>query len=114
MGYLEVAKTSAVLPGAMVPVDLEGRKLLVANVGGRFFVADRKCPHFGVNLCRGRLEGEAVMCPLHRARFDLNSGEVLRDPHILFLNMSVKTGLRVYPTRVEGQALMADLAAGGR
>jgi nitrite reductase/ring-hydroxylating ferredoxin subunit len=109
MGYVNITRSSEVPPEEMRAVTIGKRKLLVANIGGRFFVADRKCPHFGVNLCLGKLEGEAVMCPLHRARFDLNTGDVLRDPHILFLNLGIRNGLRTYPTQVEGDQVMSDL-----
>ena len=109
MSYTSIIRSSEVPSGEMRAVTIGKRKLLVANVGGRFFVADRKCPHFGFNLCRGKLEGEAVMCPLHRARFDLNTGDVMRDPHILFLDLGIKNGLRTYPTRIEGDQIMSDL-----
>ncbi|MEJ2456655.1 MAG: Rieske 2Fe-2S domain-containing protein, partial [Novosphingobium sp.] len=47
--------------------------LVPVNVGGRLYVAQRKCPHLGFNLCKGKLEGEAVVCPLHKAKSDLKT-----------------------------------------
>ncbi|MWV27757.1 Rieske (2Fe-2S) protein [Aurantiacibacter rhizosphaerae] len=109
MSYTNIIRSSEVPAGEMRAVTIGKRKLMVVNVDGRFYVADRKCPHFGVNLCRGKLEGETVMCPLHRARFDLNSGEVLRDPHILFMDLNIRGGLRTYPVQIEGDKVMSDI-----
>ena len=75
-------------------------KLLLTQVGAQFYAAQRKCPHLGFNLCRGSLDGAAVVCPLHKAKFDLATGEIERDPKLLFINMKAKSGLKVYPVKV--------------
>lgn len=107
MDYVRVAGMNDVAPGRMIPVEAGGRKLLLARVGDDFYAAQRKCPHLGFNLCRGSLEGAAVVCPLHKARFDLATGAIERDPKLLFLTMKAKTDLAVYPVRVEdGEVLV--------
>ena len=68
-----------------------------------------KGPHLGFNLCRGSLDGAAVVCPLHKARFDLATGAVERDPKLLFLTMKAKHDLAVYPVRVEGDAVLVGV-----
>jgi nitrite reductase/ring-hydroxylating ferredoxin subunit len=102
MDYIRVAGVDDVAAGRMVPIEAAGRKLLLARVGDRFYAAQRKCPHLGFNLCRGSLDGAAVVCPLHKAKFDLATGAVDRDPKLLFLSMKAKNDLAVYPVRVEG------------
>jgi nitrite reductase/ring-hydroxylating ferredoxin subunit len=52
-------------------------EVVVARVGDGYCAVDGKCPHMGGNLGRGRLEGGAVVCPVHGSRFDLRTGEVL-------------------------------------
>lgn len=108
MEYVRVAGVIDVAPGKILPIEAKGQKLLLAEVGGKFFAAQRKCPHLGFNLCRGSIEDGAVVCPLHKAKFDLVSGEVQRDPKLLFIGMKAKTGLAVYPVKVEG----ADILVG--
>ena len=71
--------------------------------------AARKCPHLGFNLCRGSLEGAAVVCPLHKAKFDLATGAIERDPKLLFINMKAKTGLKVYPVKVLDQDIFVGV-----
>jgi nitrite reductase/ring-hydroxylating ferredoxin subunit len=86
--------------GQILPVEAAGVKLLLTQVGATFYAAARKCPHLGFNLCRGSLDGAAVVCPLHKAKFDLATGSIKRDPKLLFINMKAKTDLKVYPVKV--------------
>lgn len=108
MTWVRVAAEDEVPPGKIVSVEAEGRKLLLANAGGRLHAAGRKCPHLGFNLCRGgKLDGEAIVCPLHKAKFDLATGKIERDPKLLFLKLTAKADLPVYPLRIEdGQVLV--------
>lgn len=99
MDYLKVARSEAIVEGALVPFDAAGVKLLVTRVNGTIHATQRKCPHLGFNLCKGKLEGAAVVCPLHKAKFDLATGAIERDPKLLFIGMKAKSGLKVYPTR---------------
>lgn len=101
MEFVKVAKASGVAEGALVPVEAKGMKLLVAKVNGTFYAAQRKCPHLGFNLCRGKLDGHSVVCALHKAKFDLTSGKIERDPKLLFIDMKAKSDLAVYPVKEE-------------
>ena len=102
MDYERVASIGDVPENGMIPVEAGGRKLLLARADGEFFAAQRKCPHLGFNLCRGRIEQRSVVCPLHKAKFSLETGEIERDPRLLFLNLTAKSDLATYPVRVEG------------
>ena len=86
--------------GQIMPVEAKGEKLLLTQVGATFYAAARKCPHLGFNLCRGTIEDAAVVCPLHKAKFDLATGAIERDPKLLFITMKAKSGLRTYPVKV--------------
>jgi len=109
MEFVRVAGTGDVGPGQIVPVEANGLKMLLANVGGTFRAAQRKCPHLGFNLCRGSLDGDAVVCPLHKAKFDLETGKIERDPKLLFLKMTAKSDLAVYPVRVESTDILVGV-----
>ena len=108
MDYIRVAGVQDAPAGKIVPVEAKGQKLLLANVDGTYYAAQRKCPHLGFNLCRGTLDGHAVVCPLHKAKFDLASGRIERDPKLLFIGMKAKGDLAVHPVKVEG----ADILVG--
>ena len=79
MGSLvEVSKTTELKDGTMKAVSIDGRVILLARVGDKYYAADNRCPHMGGNLPKGKLEGTVVTCPLHGSQFDLKNGEVVR------------------------------------
>jgi nitrite reductase/ring-hydroxylating ferredoxin subunit len=110
MAFIRVAALADVPEGRIVPVEAGGRKLLLANAGGTIHAAGRKCPHLGFNLCRGgKIEGSAIVCPLHKARFDLATGKIERDPKLLFFDMKAKGDLPVYQVRIEGSEVLVEV-----
>lgn len=109
MEYVRVAGTGDISAGRIIPVEAGGEKLLLAQVGDDYFAAQRKCPHMGFNLCRGSLDGGAVVCPLHKAKFDLATGKVDRNPKLLFINMKAKRDLKIYPVRIEGDSVLVGV-----
>lgn len=109
MEYVRVASANDVAPGQVVPIEPKGLKLLLANVDGRYHAAQRKCPHLGFNLCRGHLEGQSIVCALHKAKFDLATGKIDRDPKLLFINMKAKSDLAIYPVKTEGEDILVGV-----
>ena len=108
MEFVKVAATSDLSPGQMKEVSANGKKLLLANVDGGFYAISKKCPHLGGNLCKGRLEGSAVRCPLHGARFDVRTGKAVQDAKLLFLKMKVKDAPS-FPVKVEGSDVLVSV-----
>lgn len=80
MAKIRVCLASDVPPGSMVNIDLLGRTVLFANVGGTFYAMDGICPHAIGNLARGKLEGFIVECPRHFWKFDLRDGKLVSGP----------------------------------
>ena len=72
--FIEVMSVDDLDDGAMTQVEVDGHRMLVANVAGEFFIADAHCPHLHANLTKGTLEGTVVTCPLHHSQFDLTDG----------------------------------------
>ena len=52
-----VAAVDEIPPGARKLVDVDGRAIVVFNLGGEFFAIINRCPHKGGSLCEGRLTG---------------------------------------------------------
>ena len=110
MNYTRVASRCDLSPGRVIPIEAGGRKLLLAQVGEDYHAADRRCPHLGFSLCRGgKLDGQAIVCPLHKAKFDLVTGQVERDPKLLFLKMTARSALAIHPVRVEGDDILVGI-----
>lgn len=51
--------------------------VLVIKSGETFYAIANKCPHLGLPLANGKVDGETIACPFHGSKFDLKSGENL-------------------------------------
>jgi nitrite reductase/ring-hydroxylating ferredoxin subunit len=103
--FVEAAKADEIRPGTMKRIELQGRRILLANVNGRLCAVDDTCTHEEASLSTGVLRGELVKCPLHGSRFNVCTGEVLEDP--------AEENLRTYPVRLEGEHILIGLRAAG-
>ncbi len=104
--WIDAGIAGELAPGKMKRIDAHGRRVLLANVGGRFYAADDTCTHEDASLSTGSLQGACVKCPLHGSRFDLSTGQVLDDP--------AEASLRTYPVRLEGERVLVGLREAGR
>ncbi|MBV8889470.1 MAG: non-heme iron oxygenase ferredoxin subunit [Alphaproteobacteria bacterium] len=93
-GFVAVAKTVDLAPGEMRWVAVERQRVVLANVAGVFYALKDVCGHKNAPLSRGRLDGCAIECPLHFARFDVRTGQLLDGP--------VSADVPVYEVRVAG------------
>jgi nitrite reductase (NADH) small subunit len=59
-------------------VRIGGHEIAVFNLGDRVLAVDNRCPHKGGPLADGIVVGDAVVCPLHAWRVNLESGGVER------------------------------------
>jgi 3-phenylpropionate/trans-cinnamate dioxygenase ferredoxin subunit len=100
-GFIKIGKVDELRPGSMKRVDIDGRRMLLANVNGRFCATDDTCTHEDASLSTGSLRGELVKCPLHGSRFNVCTGEALEEP--------AEQNLKTYPVRVEGDNILVGL-----
>jgi nitrite reductase/ring-hydroxylating ferredoxin subunit len=77
---IRVASTNDIAPGQAIAVEVQGRRVAVFNVDGKFFAISDICTHRGGPLSQGELEGATVTCPWHGAKFDVRTGSVLGPP----------------------------------
>lgn len=75
---VEVSKITEMIDGSMKAVPVDGREILIARVGDKYYASDNRCPHMGGKLSEGKLEGTIVTCPRHGSQFDLRDGQVAR------------------------------------
>lgn len=73
---------------------LFGRELALFNLGDRVLATDNRCPHEGGPLCDGIVTGNAVVCPLHAWKINLDTGGVVRP------SVQAHHCVETYPTRV--------------
>lgn len=113
--FVPVAKVNDLQNGTMRSFRVENRDILVAMVNGKYFAADKKCPHLGGDLSMGRLEGVVLTCPRHGSQFDLTDGRVLRWTSWTGFVARASQLLRsprplpVYPVKVEGGNILVGI-----
>jgi 3-phenylpropionate/trans-cinnamate dioxygenase ferredoxin subunit len=61
-------------PGRRKLVFVDGRSIVLFNIGGTIHAIDDSCPHQGASVANGQLEGCVLRCPAHGLRFDLRTG----------------------------------------
>jgi 3-phenylpropionate/trans-cinnamate dioxygenase ferredoxin subunit len=80
--FISVAKTDEIGPGERDVFDIEGYYIAVFNVDGTYYAIEDVCTHDDGPLAEGELDGYAIECPRHGARFDIRTGKVLSMPAV--------------------------------
>ena len=64
-------------------VEAGGAAVLVTrSISGDVCAIAATCSHLGGPLDQGTREGDTVICPWHRSRFDLRTGDVVHGPAV--------------------------------
>lgn len=78
--FVKAGKFSALSDPGREVVEIDDRMIVLFRVGQDVFALDDVCTHDGGPLGDGRLDGFAIVCPRHGARFDIRTGAVLALP----------------------------------
>ena len=117
-GFFPVARTNDIPEGSMFSVAVSGKPILVSRIGGKLYAMDAVCSHYNGYLPRGELKTEylpsgqvkdhAVICPVHKAQFEITTGKVLKNvPAMLKLATHKEaTDLRTYEVSVVGDSVL--------
>ncbi len=95
--WIRVASISEIPANRLTAWQTEGGEVLVYHFRDRYFVYPNRCTHQDVPLSDGYLVGDALVCRLHGAKFDLATGACLRAP--------ARRSLRAYPSAVRDDSL---------
>jgi 3-phenylpropionate/trans-cinnamate dioxygenase ferredoxin subunit len=78
--FIRVASVAEVPDPGRILVEIDDRLIALFHVAGHFYAIDDVCTHDGGPLAEGQLEGFAIACPRHGAKFDIRDGRVLSMP----------------------------------
>ena len=101
--------------GNMKKYQVQDIEILIAKIGGKYYATQNKCPHFGGELSKGKLEGSIVTCPRHGSQFNLTDGSVVRWLKGTGLISSIGKTLKspqkliTYSVKIEGQDIMVEI-----
>ena len=87
--------------GQLLGVCHGGRRILLANRGGRMWATDLICTHAEADLSEGFLSEEGVRCPLHLSVFGLEDGRPRNPP--------AEEPLRVYNVKIDRGGVYVEI-----
>lgn len=77
---VQVARIADFPEGTSKGIDVEGKKIIVSNIGGKFYAVGGICTHEYAELEKGFFKDDRVTCQLHLSQFDLKTGAALNPP----------------------------------
>ena len=80
MEKIFVCKTTQISVGQMKKISVDGKDIVVANIGGDYFAINDTCTHAGGSLSEGDIEDSTIICDWHGAQFDCKNGKLIKFP----------------------------------
>ncbi|HBC55965.1 MAG TPA: hypothetical protein DCZ03_02260 [Gammaproteobacteria bacterium] len=114
MSFEKVCPAAAMDVGTMAKFSLNGTNIVLYHLEEGFYATQRSCTHTFAPLEKGKIESGKVRCPLHRAEFDIKTGEVVKwanfPPGVQVLNIiRGEKCLQTYPTKIEDGMVYVDI-----
>ena len=80
MEKIFVCKTTQISVGQMKKISVNGKDIVVANIGGDYFAINDTCTHASASLSEGKIEDSTIICDWHGAQFDCKNGKLIKFP----------------------------------
>lgn len=78
--FVAIADVADIPLGTVRVVEHGRSRYAVCHADGKIYVVDDTCTHDDGPLGEGKLDGCAVVCPRHGAKFDIRTGAVVQMP----------------------------------
>jgi metal-sulfur cluster biosynthetic enzyme/nitrite reductase/ring-hydroxylating ferredoxin subunit len=104
MLWEEVARIDELPEGGRLSVYVDDTPAIMFRMEGHYYCIEDQCTHDGQPLSDGPIDGYAIVCPRHGAKFDIRNGAPLCMP--------ATEGVRVFEVRVQDNMLQARPADG--
>ena len=95
--FIAVAKLEDLPAGGKLVVEVNGTSIVLVNTNDKIFAVRNLCSHAYEALDCGRVRNGWISCPVHGARFDLETGDPINPP----ATMPIDT----YEVRIEGDTI---------
>ncbi len=77
--FVSVAREDDIPEGSMYGVTVAGKPILLSKIGGKIYAMDAVCSHYYGYLPNGSLRDHTVICPVHKAEYDIATGKVVKN-----------------------------------
>jgi nitrite reductase/ring-hydroxylating ferredoxin subunit len=84
----------------MMPVDVDGRDILLINLDDHVYAFANECPHQKSRLSEGNLMGKTLRCARHHWEFDVCTGQGTNPQNAC---------LKIFPVTLESNDIVLDL-----
>lgn len=101
VNFLDIGPADQLPNGERLFIEVEGRSIVILNMGGNYYAIGDVCTHDGGPVGDGEVEGNEIICPRHGARFNLETGKVTSLPAVV--------DIPAYPIRVENGMLQVGI-----
>jgi toluene monooxygenase system ferredoxin subunit len=101
MSFVEALPEAELWIGELRQVRLQGGRVLLVRTDAGIFAYEDRCPHLGLPLSAGTLDGHTLTCAAHHYQFDATTGEGI-NPSCL--------RLRAVPVECRAGMVRIDLA----
>lgn len=101
--FSAIATLADLADGVPLRVRAGSHTLVLIRTGDVVHACQALCPHEKAGLDLARIEAGRLVCPRHLASFDLCDGSVSAGWSV--------DALKLYPTRIDGEAVLVDMAA---
>jgi nitrite reductase/ring-hydroxylating ferredoxin subunit len=102
-GYVEAIDYTLLPERKLTHVKVQGEDVCLLRSSGKVYAFRDVCPHVGGRLSLGKLVSEShVVCPEHRAVFDVTNGRSLSFP---------KRGLTLFEVKVEQDKVYVNVGS---
>lgn len=82
-------------------INLDDKQFVLIYHSDEFYLLDNHCPHKAAALCEGEIHGDEILCPWHKARFNIKTGRGL--------SPLAGNGVKSWPLSLKDGELMVDL-----
>jgi nitrite reductase/ring-hydroxylating ferredoxin subunit len=118
MSFKKIADESDFKNTPLNKYDLAQLEITIVKYKDKYYAFEDRCPHMNSPLHLGELIDDHIICPFHKAQFNIVSGKKERDPKIpipKFIKMGnlmhkIKThDLKTINVRVEKGEILVDI-----
>ncbi len=99
--FYEILSATELPNGERIFLELDDIPVVVFNIADNFYAIKDQCSHEDLEIGEGDLDGYALTCEHHGARFDVRTGEAMALPAV--------EGIPAYPVRVRDGMLEIGL-----
>lgn len=101
--FTKLATIDQIPPNEVRVFEYDGEQIAIYNCGGTFYATSNICTHSYAELHEGYFDCDdmCIECPLHGARFNIETGAVMALP--------AYAPLDTYPVRIEGDDILVGL-----